>query len=293
MPLSITPVWRGLIDDAAMFPPGNATLPDAVARHRVHRTSAYAPCIGPLLVPAASAGDLLSVLDREPGVAAGMDEARPASEPLAIVLIARPGADPALLTAGLDTLRDDARVKVVGAELGWYAGWYTDLAGGLALAVEIPRGPDHDLAFAEVRTAHGEGLPVVAKFRTGPTPAWAWPDEHELADFLRLVAREAPFKLTGGLHHAARGTYEVEGRPEENHGVLNILFATSAALDGAGHDEVAGLLALRDAQSLAALVASWPESTATRVRTAFTAYGCCTVTDPIDELTALRLLTKD
>ena len=75
-----------------------------------------------------------------------------------------------------------------------------------------------------------------------------------------------PFKLTGGLHHAVRGTYEVAGVPEENHGVLNVLLATSAALDGAGPDEVAALLALRDADALADLVAAWPDSTATRVR---------------------------
>jgi len=50
---------------------------------------------------------------------------------------------------------------------------------------------------------------------------------------------------------------------------------------------------VRDAQALAALVGAWTPETATRVRAAFTAYGCCTVTDPIDELTALNLLTKD
>jgi hypothetical protein len=284
---------RGLIDDAAVFPPGNATLTDAVARHRAHRTSSYAECVGPLLVPAAAAADLVSLLDAEPEGEAGAEAAGTASGRLEVVLIARPGADPALLSAGRHALLDGDRVRVVGVEAGWYDGWYADLAGGLPLAVEIPRGPEHDQALAEVRTAHREGLPVVAKFRTGPTPTWPWPDEHELADFLRMVAPEVPFKLTGGLHHAVRGTYEVDGVPEENHGVLNVLLATSAALDRAGHDEVAGLLALRDAASLAALVGAWPESTATRVRAAFTAYGCCTVTDPIDELTALRLLTKD
>lgn len=293
MPPAISPVWHGLVDDAAVFPPGNATLSDAVTRHRAHRTSSYAECVGPLLVPAAGAAELGSVLDAEPDGEVGADDAAPASAGLEVVLIARPGADPALLTAGRDTLSDDDRVRVVGAELGWYEGWYTDLAGDLPLAVEVPRGSEHDRALAEVRTAHREGLPVVAKFRTGPTPAWAWPDEHELADFLRMVAPGVPFKLTGGLHHAVRGTYEVDGVPEENHGVLNVLLATSAALDRAGPDEVAGLLALRDAESLATLIGAWPESTATRVRSAFTAYGCCTVTDPIDELTALRLLTKD
>src|SRR2546423_9174583 len=41
----------GLLDDAAVFPPGNAPLPDAVAAHREHRAAWYAPMVGPLLLP--------------------------------------------------------------------------------------------------------------------------------------------------------------------------------------------------------------------------------------------------
>ena len=43
---------HGLVDDAAVFPPGNAALPDAVAAHREHRAAWYADLVGPLLVPA-------------------------------------------------------------------------------------------------------------------------------------------------------------------------------------------------------------------------------------------------
>ena len=232
---------------------------------------------GPLLVPAASVADLVRVLDEQDAVAAPTSRAAP----LELVLVARPGADPATVTAAVDALRDDTRVRVVGAELGWYAGWYEALAGLLPLAVEMParcrrrpgvrRGPH--------RAPRGSA-PSSLKFRTGPTPTWAWPDEAELASFLRLVAPEVPFKLTGGLHHAVRGTYEVAGVPEENHGVLNVLLATSAALERADADEVTALLAIRDAAALADLVAAWPDATAARVRAAFTAYGCCTVTDP-------------
>ena len=82
------------------------------------------------------------------------------------------------------------------------------------------------------------------------------------------------------------------GIPEENHGVLNVLVATSAALAGAGQDEVAALLAVHDAVALADLVAAWPDATAARVREGFTAYGCCTVTDPVGELADLGLLTR-
>ena len=86
-----------------------------------------------------------------------------------------------------------------------------------------------------------------------------------------------------------RGGYDVAGVPEENHGLLNVLVATSAALSGAGHEEVAGLLALRDADALAELVGSWTDDTAAGVRKAFTGFGCCTVTDPLGELADLGL----
>ncbi len=287
MPTTTPVLLRALVDDAAVFPPGNAALADAVTGHAVHRSAPYAGCVGPLLVPAASVADLVRVLDEQDAGAAV-----PTGAPLELVLVARPGADPATVTAAVDALGGDARVRVVGAELGWYDGWYEALAGLLPLAVETPRGPDADRAFAEVRTAHREGLPVVLKLRTGPTPTWPWPDEAELAAFLRLAAPEVPFKLTGGLHHAVRGSYDVAGVPEENHGVLNVLLATSAALDGAGPDEVTALLGLRDAVALADLVAAWPDSTAAAVRAAFTAYGCCTVTDPLGELTDLGLLPQ-
>jgi hypothetical protein len=249
-----------------------------------------------LLVAASGVADLVALLEAGAGEVGddevGYDEAAPAAaDVLDVVLVTRPGADPAMLMAARSALDEDVRAHVVGAELGWYEGWADDLGGelplALPLAVELPRGGDADRALAEVRAAHRAGLDVVLKFRTGPTPTWPWPDEDELANVLRLAAGEVPFKLTGGLHHAVRGGYDVAGVPEENHGVLNVLVATSAALSGAGHEEVAGLLALRDAAALAELVGSWTDDTAIRVRDAFTGYGCCTVTDPLGELADL------
>ena len=218
-----------LVDDAAVFPPGNAPLAEAVSGHAVHRSAWYADCVGPLLVPAASVADLVQVLD-----APDAGDSAAAADPLDVVLIARPGADPATMTAALDALRGEGRVRVVGAELAWQEGWRDLGLDDLALALEVPRGDDSAVAVADVHTARGEGRPVVAKFRTGPTPTWAWPDEAELAGFIGLCTRlGVPFKLTGGLHHAVRGRYAVDGIPEENHGVLDVLVATSAALAGA------------------------------------------------------------
>jgi hypothetical protein len=63
----VLPLFAGLVDDAAVFPPGSATLPDAVAAHRRHRTSWYAELIGPLLVPASALPELAGLLDSAHG----------------------------------------------------------------------------------------------------------------------------------------------------------------------------------------------------------------------------------
>jgi hypothetical protein len=280
---SSTPdLLRALVDDASVFPPGNAPLPEAVTRHAEHRAAPYGGAVGPLLVPAAGAADLLAELDagRWPGPGR-----------LDVAPVARPGTDPAVLAGAVAVLGADPRIAVAAVELGWTPDWRRlGLPGELPLALEVPRGPEQAEALADVRSAVAEGDAVVAKFRTGPTPTWSWPDETELAAFLHAAAAApVPFKLTGGLHHAVRGSHVVDGVAEENHGVLNVLVATAAAADGAGTDELAGLLGVRDAAALAALVGAWSHATDHRVRSALTSFGCCTVTDPLGELAALGI----
>jgi hypothetical protein len=282
------PLLRGLLDDAAVFPPAATPLPDAVRAHGGHRTSWYAGCVGPLLVPAASVAELVAVLTDQTSTTTV-----PSAEALDVVLVSRPGSDPAVLAAGLHVLRDEVGIHVVGVELGWEHGWRDLGLEDVGVVLEAPRGPDQAVAVADVRTAVGEGRPVLAKFRTGATPTWEWPDRTELGAFILLVAGlEVPFKLTGGLHHAVRGTYHVAGVAEENHGVLNVLLATAAALEEAGPEEVAAVLELTDGRALAELVGAWTPKTTTAVRRAFTAYGCCTVTDPVGELADLGLLRR-
>jgi len=46
VPPSLPASWSGLIDDAAIFPPGNAPLADALAAHVAHRESRYADLVG-------------------------------------------------------------------------------------------------------------------------------------------------------------------------------------------------------------------------------------------------------
>ncbi|MDO5504222.1 MAG: hypothetical protein Q4G67_13735 [Actinomycetia bacterium] len=283
-------LFARLIDDAAVFPPGSSPLPVAVRDHHEHRQRPYAWVVGPLLVPASSWGELTET---------GHDS----DESLQVGLISRPGDDVALVGAAVSALRERDDIEVAGVELGWSPTWHNDLGAvigavideGLGVALELPRGPEQQRAIDGIRAARAQGRAVVAKFRTGPTPTWSWPEEAELAGVLRAVVDAGvPLKLTGGLHHAVRGRYTPAGGAEEdNHGLLNILAATHAACIDAPREDIAAILAERDPVALTHRIEDLHPGEVACVREVFTAYGCCTVTDPITELEDLQLLPDD
>ncbi len=261
-----------LVDDAAVFPPGSATLPDAVRGHRAHRSSGYAALVGPLLVPASAAADLAPLLD---------------GQPLRVGVIGRPGVPGPEVAAAVEELRSTAGVEVVGVELGWTPDWRDTDLGGLPVSLEVPRGDDQAVAIADIATDAPDSGQRQAKFRTGATDTWAWPDETELATFIRTaIDHDLGFKLTGGLHHVVRGTHD----GQEQHGLLNVLATVRWALNGEDVDELVPLLAERDPAVLVPQITRMSAADAAIVRAFFTAYGCCEVTDPIGELTTLRLV---
>jgi hypothetical protein len=267
-----------LIDDAAVFPPARKPLAEAVDRHRAHRAAGYRGLIGPLLVPARAASELAALAAGGSGLRVG--------------LIARPGEPPGDLLGGVQALRASQPAEVAGVELGWTPGWRELGLGGLPVTLEVPRGSAQLEALRDVARAVPAGGTRV-KFRTGATPAWAWPDEAELAQFIgSAVAHGLVFKLTGGLHHAVRGTYLVDGAAKEQHGLLNVLCAVAQAVDGTPPDELRAVLAERDAEVLSHATAAIGPAGAARVRAAFASYGCCEVTDPVRELTGLGLLPR-
>jgi hypothetical protein len=274
-------LFTGLVDDAAVFPPGLAPLPDAVREHRVHRTAWYAALIGPLLVPASAAGELASLVDRD-------------GDPLRVVLVARPGTALHVVTDAVHDLREHPGVDVVAAELGWTPEWRDLDLGDLPLTLEVPRGTDQARALDDLALdADDEGM-LQAKFRTGATPQWAWPDERELAAFVRgAVDRALAFKLTGGLHHAVRGLHPSSGSAgEEQHGLLNVLCAVRDAVHGAEVSALEAVLAERDPAPLVSRVDDLDRAESAAVRAFFTAYGCCGVTDPVRELHDLNLIEE-
>lgn len=265
-------LFADLVDDAAVFPPGNAPLAEALRLHRVHRGSGYAACVGPLLVPASAAPDLVGLLD---------------GAPLRVAVIGRPGIPAAAVADAVGLLRRAPAIEVAGVELGWAPDWRATDFAGLPRTLEVPRGPEQSAAVADIAADASDSVVLQAKFRTGATETWAWPDERELATFVRsAIDHDLGFKLTGGLHHVVRGTHD----GQEQHGLLNVLAAVRWALNGEEVEELVPLLAERDPAVLVPQITRMSAADAAIVRAFFTAYGCCEVTDPLGELTTLGLI---
>lgn len=282
------PTHRGLfislVNDAALFPPASRPMSEALAEHEHHRASAYSDVVGPFLVGVPMVQDLLAALDGG------------APAPRAVGLIARPGTEVPEIDAALTTLTADPRVRLVSVDAGWSPQWRNLDLGELPIHLEVGRDRPEEV-LDDIASA-APFVDVRAKFRTGATPTWDWPEAEELAGFLLgTTERQLPFVLTGGLHHVVRGRHSVHGAKgdvlEEQHGLLNVLVAVHGATGGSDVRTIGELLEIRDAGALADVVAGWSAPDIAAVRAALVGYGCCDVTDPIGELTDLGLLAAE
>lgn len=282
--MQVPRIFAGLVDDAAVFPPGSADLPDAITAHRDHRTAWYADLVGPFLLPASgidAARRLLGTL-LGPG------------EELEIGLIGDTGL--AALPAAVDALPADRlrlrQVEVAVAKRG------EDPQPGLRTLLAALAGWPKISGYAEVpltwgllaaldtlAEARAGGVDVAAKFRTGGLAAELFPTPVELAAVICACRdRALPFKLTAGLHHAIRDTDPETGFT--HHGFLNVLAATITAAEGAEVAEVAELLATTDAARLIE-----PARTRGRAdRPLWVGFGSCSITDPLTDLVRLGLI---
>ena len=268
-------LFARLIDDAALFPPGNAPMDRALAEHAAHRAAPYSDVVGPFLCPASRVEEMRAAL--------GADQL------LALAIVFDVTGDDA--HAALRAAAADHRVTLIAVDAA-YARLGDDAAGVGANLARLPSA----VGFLEVpRTGFEAALDLVessgwnaAKYRTGGVTPQAFPAEAELASFLvASTTRDLPFKLTAGLHHAVRSTAH-DG--SEEHGLLNVLVATRVAQQVGDVTEVAAVLAQREPGPLVEFLEGWDEPTCTDVRRAFLSFGCCGVTDPIDDLVALGVL---
>ncbi|MFI7647593.1 hypothetical protein ACIBTZ_16140 [Micromonospora sp. NPDC049460] len=282
MSTQVPALLDGLVDDAAVFPPGSAPLPDAVAAHRRHRASWYADLVGPLLVPASRLPELAGLLDPgkeiEVGVigdvpVARLDEARAGVDPRIRVrqveaAVAKRGEDP---LPGLTELVGLAR--------------RARRADGPAVYAEVPLTFGLMGALDALAAARAEGLPVAAKFRTGGLAAELFPTPAELAAVICACRdRGLPFKLTAGLHEAVRHLDPETGFT--HHGFANVLAATLAAAEGAGVERVAELLTATDPRPLVQRV----EDALAVARPLWVGFGSCSILEPLTDLIRLGLV---
>ncbi len=269
----VPPLFTGLVDDAAVFPPGSASLTDAVTAHRAHRIAWYKSLVGPLLVPAGE----LPALDpgRVPGVGVIADNG----------LGPLPGAVDKAVAAGLVITQVEAAVAKRGEDPQPGLATLRELAAGHLVYAEIPLTFGLLGALDTVAAARADGLRIAPKFRTGGLAAELFPTPVELAAVICACRdRDLPFKLTAGLHHAIRHTDPETGFT--HHGFLNVLAATMIAVDGGEVAAVAEVLGATHPLGLVETVrVRRPED-----RPLWVGFGSCSILEPLTELIRLGLV---
>ncbi|MDQ6935169.1 MAG: hypothetical protein M3130_07785 [Actinomycetota bacterium] len=278
---------QALVDDAAMFPPGNAPLDRAVAEHYQHRRATYAELVGGFVASDRVLPELLALLSTEP------DE--PASR-IDLKLVVTGGAGAIEPAVGWATRSE--RIRLTGLEIALRD--EEDLAHNARRMIAAVDALEADLADVPVyvEPPRNQGSPTHGwlaaldelaarelrlKFRTGGVTADAFPGVEELAGWIdAALDRETAFKCTAGLHHAITCPDPQTGATQ--HGFLNVLLATRASLDGENPASVLADTDLRErlrAADLDALAGA---------RRWFVSFGSCSIVVPRDELAELDLV---
>ncbi|MGI5524305.1 hypothetical protein ACQEUX_25665 [Micromonospora sp. CA-259024] len=283
MSTQVPALLDGLVDDAAVFPPGSATLPDALAAHRRHRTAWYADLVGPLLVPASTLtrGDLSGLVDPGEGLVVGViGDTGIGSLPLALSFLAPDGVTARQVEVAVARRGEDPLPGI--AELLRVADSLPDVE---AVYAELPLTFGLMGALDALAAARADGVPVAAKFRTGGLAAELFPTPAELAAVICACRdRDLPFKLTAGLHQAVRHLDPETGFI--HHGYANVLAATLAAAHGGGVNGVSELLTVTDPRPLL-------ERTTGRLdtpRPLWVGFGSCSMLEPLTDLIRLGLV---
>jgi hypothetical protein len=273
--------FRRLVDDAAVFPPGDAPLPEALSAYVGRRDEWYADLVASFVVTDVAIPEVTEAVPVSVVVTGGAG---------AIVGALKLAAKRDLTVAGLEiALRDpddlpgNARRVTAAVDAARSDG---ALDEDTPVYVELPQTEASAswLAAADV-VAEGEHR---LKFRTGGLEADLFPTPETLAGWIdAALDHETPFKCTAGLHHAIAHRDHETGFP--HHGFLNVLLATRQAFDGATTADVATLLADHYPNDLVALARNADLAGARRW---FVSFGSCSVQEPLDDLVGLGLVEE-
>ena len=271
--------WARLVDDAAIFPPGDAPLDRATeayaARSGDERTLVGTFVLKDTDLPQVKDFDApLSVVCTGGAgqISGAARQSTKIGSRLAGIEIALRDPDDlagnvARVSAAVDAARDDG-----------------SLAEDVAVYVELPHVGNTSSWFAAADAVAEAGHRL--KFRTGGLEAQAFPAPHALARWIdAALDRETPFKCTAGLHNALHHIDAETGF--EHHGFLNVLVATRMLFDGASVDQAVVVLEQREPDSL---VEAARDLDLAGARRWFTSFGSCSVAEPLADLRALGLL---
>jgi hypothetical protein len=271
-------LFNGMFDEAAVFPPGNATMDHAVRRYLAWRSSARSRFVGPFICSTTRWEDLVSRLPA--GAAVDVSLTVPEGAEALRAAVAHVSRHPAVNLVSVEVPAPVDAVEVAVDVLD------SVLPPGATAYVELPLSALDDATCRLLAQR-----PHRLKMRTGGTTADAFPTDAELARALRqAVGSRLPFKLTAGLHHAVRHRDPETGF--EHHGFLNVVLATAAALDGSDADAVEAALARRDPEHVASEVRRLDPGRACAVRQRFLSFGTCSIDEPLHDLTTLGLLQE-
>jgi hypothetical protein len=287
--VSIPAFLNSFVDDAAIFPPGNAPLEQAVADHVAHRDEEYADLVGGFVVSDVKVADLAKVVSTsttDVGVNLVVTGGAGAIEP-AVTWVSR--SEGLSLRAVEFALRDEEDLAHNAQRLIQVVDSLGEQLDDVTVFAEppVPDGsPSHGWLAALDELAARE---INLKFRTGGVMADLFPSSARLAVCIEAALdRELPFKCTAGLHNALRHTDPETGF--EHHGFLNILQATRTSLDGGSPEEVARVLEQKDGAALAERILADPDEAA-RTRRWFTSFGSCSVLEAHEDLVELGLVS--
>ena len=269
MPDVLEPALVGLVDDAAIFPPGDAPFLEAVAAYLARAPEEGADLVGSFVLRDTDLpllrGTLLPlsiVCTGGAGQLAGPTEFVRRTNPAIVGM--------EIAVRDLDDPAGNVR-RIVAATDELETEW--------PVFVELPATPAERSWLTAADEAAAAGLRL--KLRTGGLDAAAFPSADVLAGWIdAALDRETEFKCTAGLHRAVRHTGD-DGF--EHHGFLNILLATARAFDGASHDEVVAVLEDR--------AVSVTHEDVERGRRWFTSFGSCSVSEPWHDLRAMGLVS--
>jgi hypothetical protein len=277
-PRGIPPLFARLVDDSALFPPGDAAMPEALRAHFAIRESEHAGVLGVFLCQASRLPELITELikikPKQPlpfsliidtglgGVPKAISIVESRSELLALRMVEMPApsdVDEVWLERVSEFVPEDV-IRVVEPRRG--VGWLD----GVRKVIE-----------------HGSW----PKIRCGGKAGENFPSVDEVADFLAVVSGStgASFKATNSLHRAVRHADPDTGFV--HHGFLNLLVASGRSLSGG---DVREALESTDAEALAEEARGLSEQAAKAVRALFASYAAASFEQPVADMGELGLL---